>query len=409
MARDLCPTVAVAVTKIDFYPEWRGIAELNRRHLAECGVDAPVITTSASLRAEAAEHNDRELNIESGYPRLLAWLRDRVIADATRVSRRGVAAAVTGIAEQLEAPFAVERSALAGRDEPGDLVADLEAARREAEALRSRAARWQQTLSDGFVDLAADADHDLRERMRDVAKKVEAAVDECDPGQVWDQMEQWLYRMVTRHVAGHYALVTSRAEELARDVSEHFVYEETAVTARLGVDAPLSRLRAIAPAKEVGDARMGIAAKGLIAMRGSYGGVMMIGIVGSVMGFSLLNPLSLGFGVLLGRKAIRDERERALARRRAEARQACRSYIDEVSFAVGKDARDGLRRLQRALRDTFTEQAAHLQRSTDDAVAAAKQALKSSDAQRRARLGDVDAEIRRIRGLAEHARQLVEA
>jgi hypothetical protein len=135
---------------------------------------------------------------------------------------------------------------------------------------------------------------------------------------------------------------------------------------------------------------------------------MMIGILGSVVGLSLFNPLSLGFGVVLGRKAIKDERERALARRRQEARQACRTYIDEVSFSVGKDARDGLRRLQRALRDTFTEQAEELQRSTGEALAAARKALSASQSERKSRLQHVDAEIAKIRGLAKRATQLAD-
>ena len=408
MARDLCPTIAIVLTKTDFYPEWRRVSELNHRHLADRGIDAPIITTSASLRAQAAARNDRDLNIESGYPTLLAFLRDRVVGNATDVVRRAVSASVNGVAEQLEARFTAERAALLDEGTSTELVAELEAAQQQAEMLRGRAARWQQTLSDGFTDLAADADHDLRERMRGVTKKLEAAIAESDPGEVWEQMEQWLYRLVTAEVAGHYALVTRRAEDLAGDVSEHFAHEETMATARFGVDAPLHRLQAIDPAKEVGDGKMGIGAKGLIAMRGSYGGVMMIGILGSVVGLSLFNPLSLGFGVVLGRKAIKDERERALARRRQEARQACRTYIDEVGFSVGKDARDGLRRLQRALRDTFTEQAEELQRSTGEALAAARKALSASESERKSRLQHVDAEIAKIRGLAKRATQLAD-
>jgi hypothetical protein len=407
MARDLCPTIAIVLTKTDFYPEWRRVSELNHRHLADRGIDAPIITTSASLRAQAAARNDRDLNIESGYPTLLAFLRDRVVGNATDVVRRAVSASVNGVAEQLEARFTAERAALADPHRSAELVSDLEEAQARAAELRDRAARWQQTLSDGVADLVADADYDLRERMRGITKKTDTATAEVDPGQVWEQLEQWLYRMVTAEVAGHYAMVTGRAEELAAEVADHFAEAESQTVARFGVEAPLERLRQIERAPEVKVERLTIGAKGLIAMRNSYGGIMMIGILGGVVGLGLLNPLSIGFGVILGRKAIKDERERALKMRRQQAKQACRAYVDEVNFSVGKDARDGLRRLQRALRDTFTEQAEDLQRSTGDALAAAKEAVQSSEAERARRLRSVDAELARIRGLADKGRALV--
>jgi len=406
MTRDLCPTIGCVLTKTDFYPLWREVAELDRRHLADRGMDAPVLTTSASLRLVAADRNDRDLNHESGYPHLLAFLRQRVLGNAGGIARRAAAHAVARVAEQLEARFTAERAALADPHRSAELVSDLEEAQARAAELRDRAARWQQTLSDGVTDLVADADYDLRERMRGVIKQFEAVIPETDPGKVWDDLEQWLYRLVTTQVAANYALVTSRAEELAGEVAQHFAAQESAAVAGFGVDAPLERLRQIARAPAVDHGRTGVGAKGLIAMRGSYGGVMMIGIIGSVMGFGLLNPVSLGFGVILGRKAIRDERERALNQRRQQARQACRAYVDEVSFTVGKDARDGLRRLQRALRDTFTEQAEELQRSTGDALQAAKSALRASEVERKRRLADVDAELHRIRGLAEQGRNL---
>jgi len=215
--------------------------------------------------------------------------------------------------------------------------------------------------------------------------------------------------MVTAEVAGHYAMVTGRAEELAAEVADHFAEAESQTVARFGVEAPLERLRQIERAPEVKVERLTIGAKGLIAMRNSYGGIMMIGILGGVVGLGLLNPLSIGFGVILGRKAIKDERERALKMRKQQAKAACRGYIDEVNFSVSKDARDGLRRLQRALRDTFTEQADELQRSTGDALAAAKDAVQGSEAERARRLRDVDAELARIRGLGDKCRALLGA
>jgi hypothetical protein len=78
-----------------------------------------------------------------------------------------------------------------------------------------------------------------------------------------------------------------------------------------------------------------------------------------------------------------------------------------VGFSVGKDARDGLRRMQRVLRDAFTEQAETLQRSTAEALGAAKAAVQTDRDERARRLRDVEAELGRIRELRAAGRRLV--
>jgi GTPase SAR1 family protein len=404
IVRDLCPTMACVLTKTDFYPAWRKIAELDEEHLARHGVAAPVIPTSAALRQRAAARNDRKLNDESGYPRLLEFLRDQVLANAVLVANRAVAHTVSDVADQLAQRFAAEREALTDPAGSAELMSRLEETQKRAKALLGRAARWQQTLSDGFADLVADAEHELRARMRRVTKQVETAVDDADPAEVWEQLEQWLYRATTGEVAAHFASVTSRASELAAEVAEHFAAGEA--VPHVGVRAPMETLSRIDAVQRPDLKVDGVAGKGLTAMRGSFGGLMMVGVIGGTVGLGLLNPLSLGFGALLGRKAIKDEGKRALAQRRAHAKQACRTYVDEVSFVVSKDARDGMRRMQRALRDTFTERADELQRTTTEALSAAKQAVQAHQAERASRVRDIDAELARIRELRGRAEAL---
>ena len=50
------------------------------------------------------------------------------------------------------------------------------------------------------------------------------------------------------------------------------------------------------------------------------------------------------FGIIFGGKAYRDEKNRALAQRRSQAKNAHRKYTDELAFEVGKDSRDTVRR-----------------------------------------------------------------
>ncbi|MEZ5255504.1 MAG: dynamin family protein [Ilumatobacteraceae bacterium] len=51
-ATELCPTVIFVQTKIDLYPQWQRIMDLNRSHLERSGVSIPMVNASAALRVE---------------------------------------------------------------------------------------------------------------------------------------------------------------------------------------------------------------------------------------------------------------------------------------------------------------------------------------------------------------------
>jgi hypothetical protein len=98
----------------------------------------------------------------------------------------------------------------------------------------------------------------------------------------------------------------------------------------------------------------------------------------------------------MGHKGLRDEKKRQLQQRRTQARNAIRRYCDEVSFVMGKDSRDTLRRVQRQLRDHYSSLAEELARSNVEAIQAAAEAATRSQAERDTRLRDIDAELGRL-------------
>jgi hypothetical protein len=126
----------------------------------------------------------------------------------------------------------------------------------------------------------------------------------------------------------------------------------------------------------------------------------------TVAGIGLLNPVSLGAGLLFGGKTIRDERKRMLAKRKNDAKQAVRKHIDEVTFQVGKGSRDMLRRTQRSLRDHFSSLADEVSNSLAQSVMAAQSAVKTDASERERRIKDLKAEIARVDSMAERARKL---
>lgn len=392
-ARESCPTVVCVLTKTDLYPSWRRIAELDRGHLDRAGLEqVEVLPVSSVLRQEALAQSSRELNAESGYPELLRFINDSVIARAQTVAISTAVNSVQFVIDQLEGTFRAEREVLADPEQGSALVAGHERAKGRAEQLRTISARWQQTLGDGCQDLASEVDHDLRQRLRSVGAKADEAFDAHDPLDVWDDFVGWLRREVANEVAHNAMFLRDSSNRLALKVSEHFAIEEAALVHVVDVGS-VPRIDAMLDAEfEKFGAGSGI----LTAMRGSYGGILMFGMMGQVAGLALLNPVTAVVGLGLGRKALRDEKKRQLTMRRQQAKQACRKFLDEVSFAVNKESRDAIRRVQRDLRDEFTDRAEQLQRSTREALAAAEAAMNQSEGDRRRRTAELDAELERL-------------
>ncbi len=401
-----CPAAVCVQTKTDLYPAWREIAQLNRQHLDRVGLgQVPVLPVSSMLRQEALARNSKELNNESGYPPLLRFLNDSVIGRSQQTAVRAAATSALFAVEQLESTFQAERAVLADPARTQPVVDELERAKSRAEQLRARSARWQQTLGDGSQDLASEIEHDLRLRLRQVGAAADEIFDERDPMDIWDDFSPWFRREVAAHVADNAELLRHEASNLAARVAEHFALDEAVVAHAIDVGGPPRIGLAL-------DTEFERSARGsgmLAAMRGSYGGILMFGMIGQVAGLTLLNPLTAVVGLGLGRRALREERKRQLTMRKQQAKQATRRYLDEVSFAIGKETRDAIRRVQRELRDEFTTRAEELQRSTREALAAAESAARQTVEQARNRINQIDKELASLAAVRKAAEGLLAA
>ena len=129
----------------------------------------------------------------------------------------------------------------------------------------------------------------------------------------------------------------------------------------------------------------------MAAVRGSYGGMLMFSMLTNLVGLAVFAPMTLVIGVGMGRKALKEERARQVTVQQQQAKATVRKFVDGVVFVVTKDSRDTVRRVQRQLRDHYTELAQELQRSTVEALDAAKQALATDENERVRRLRDVTA------------------
>ncbi|GHP17155.1 isoniazid-inducible protein iniA [Rhodococcus sp. NKCM2511] len=403
----LCPAVAVLITKIDLYPHWRQIVEANRGHLDRAGITVQMLPVSSLLRSHAVRLNDEELNAESGFQQLYAFLRDDVVARADVLARASVSLDVRSVTEHLTLSFGSELAALKDPERAAAAVAGLQRAKSAAEELHKRSSQWQQTLGDGIADLASDIDHDLRDRLRRVTREAEETVDEGDPGKDWPQLGEWLEEQIAASVGDNFVWAHERALWLSELVAEHFASSGAAALPDLDLGDLDNVLEPVTSLADLESGRVGITQKVLVGMRGSYGGVLMFGLITTFVGLSLLNPISIGAGVLLGTKAYKEDKENRVKARRSEAKMAIRRFTDDVSFQVGKESKDRLRQIQRVLRDHFTSIAEQTLRSLNESLRSAQEAAAADNTDRTARIAQLENDMRLVSELNARATRLV--
>jgi septin family protein len=405
-ARSMCPNLLCVLTKTDFYPEWRKIKELDEGHLKDAGVKAVILPISSTLRTQAVESDDQELNEESGFPAMVAYLQQEVIANAEALTVKTACNDIVGVVDQLIAQFNAERQGLQDPEQAAEMMRKLESAKEQADRLRGQAAKWQQTLGDGVADLQGDVDHDLRTRIRRIMQESDEAIEATDPADTWEEFEPWLYRRVGEDIANNYQYLQLRAQELSQRVAEHFAADEEQVALEFMVGDPIQLVDQVAVEAQIEVEVMGTGAKLWTGVRGGYMGVIMFSMLGGMMGIALGPLLPVAAGLVLGRKSLRDEKERQLTMRRNQAKNAMRKYVDEVQFQMSKDSRDTLRTVNRQLRDHYMARAEELMRSVTETLNAAQQNAKGDHETRQKRLRDVSAELERVQKLRRSVRKV---
>lgn len=362
-----CPNAACIVSKIDAHMDWQRIAERNREHLSREGLDFPVIAVSSRLRQLGVHHEDPELLVESGFDELFKHLRHNVVDHAHMLAARNVANDVLAVTDNLRSAWEPELAALKDPARLPEVLLVLEQAQADARALRERSATWQTTLSDGMGDLISDLDHDVRERLRVVQRDAEAAIDADDPGKIWDEFNPWLDERINAALAESFLWADESARWLADEVAQLFSASAADALPGQKVSDTTGLLERVPEMNELDLLTVGPFQKVMIGMRGSYGGVLMFGLLTGLMGMALINPISIGAGVLLGSRAYLEDREQRLTRRRAEAKVLVRRRLDDIQFQVLKVMKDRLRHVQRNLRDHYTDVAEQVQRSMSEA------------------------------------------
>ena len=126
----------------------------------------------------------------------------------------------------------------------------------------------------------------------------------------------------------------------------------------------------------------------------------------SFAGLGMFNPLSLGAGFVLGRKAYKEDMENRMLRVRNDAKTNVRRFVDDVAFVVGKESRDRLKGIQRQLRDHYREIANQTTRSLNESLQATLAAAKVEESERNSRVKELDRQLNILRQVVDHADKL---
>jgi len=405
---EICPVATIVATKTDLYPHWRRIVEANQEHLQRAGLSIPMIPASSLLRSHAIQLNDKELNEESNFPAIVKFLSDKVLSRENDRVRDQVLAEIRSASEHLTFAAESELSAVRDPDTIDRLRSELEQRKQEAQDALQQTALWQQVLNDGIADLTADVDHDLRGRFRAITQHTEHVIDTTDPTHHWAEIGTELENAVATAVGDNFVWAYQRADALAQEVARTFVeagleaikmpqLDAREMGAGFGELKSLGKLEA-KPIKA--------GHKVVTGMRGSYGGVLMFGMLTSFAGLGMFNPLSLGAGLLLGRKAYREDMENRMMRVRNEAKMNTRKFIDEVQFVVSKESRDRLKGIQRQLRDHYRGIANQTTRSLNESLQAAIASAQMEENERNTRIRELERQLNILKQVTDHAVKL---
>jgi hypothetical protein len=396
--------VAGVLTKIDLYPRWNDVQRANRWRLQAAGLDSPTIPllpVSSALCEDGRQRGDESLTVASGVPQLLEFLRDRIATRVDPALRDSVLGEVRAVTDQLGTLWNRELDVLRSsgkspQDRQKRAIAQLD-------RCQQLSANWQLALGDGVTELMSQVDFDLRERLREVMEGAEEDIAKADPARDWERFDGEVRGKVDNGVRANFQVATDRSRRLAEQVAAKLAGNQDGsptgvVLPDILLEDPDDALRRVKPMERPDSG--GVFARVVNSVRGSYGGILMVGVLTSLAGLSLISVWSVAAGVLLGLFTFWEDRKSGKERGKAEAKMAVSKLMDSVNFRVGDELRAQLRAVHRTLRDHFTEVNDQRLRAASDAVRAAVDAAQLNGGQRDTRLSQLQdylGELRQLR------------
>ena len=404
-ATELCPTVMFALTKIDLYPQWQRIAELDRGHLDRQGLRIPTVAVSSVIRTEALARKDKELNDRSRFPVLVKELGDKVVAPAKAGAATRSASEARSIALMVRSGLEAEKSVIGDPAATKAALERLEAAKQRLEHLRGPGARWSTIVGDGTADVSNNVMFDFRGGMRQISRNMDEVIEELNKGDAWDDMVHDLQADVADEVTRAFVALEEGRIAIRDEVVNTLGEENLQVDLGPGSGVDWFDVSDLWQGKALEASSSGkkkAFSQGLTGVKGAQGGIMMFGMMGQFLpaaagALIATNPVLLGIGALFGTMGLSEDRKRKVQMRRQTARGQVRQFLDDVQFEVNNQLTAVIRDIQRELRDEFTARLGELQRTYTDAAKSAQEDAQRSQAERTQRGGELDQSIAALR------------
>jgi signal recognition particle receptor subunit beta len=410
-AVEICPTVVLALTKTDLFPQWRRIADLDRGHLERAGIEAPIFPVSFPLRVEAVRRGDVALDAESGYPELSSFLTDRVVP---QVRAGAVRRAVDDIERALDSVAAADRTELAALSDPAAAqrsLDELSAAKERLAALASGGARWRTVLQDEVTDLTQEVTFRFRDRVRSALDTMDAAVDAADDQDALDAATDALRTSVVEAARQGFDEIEHGIDDVSARVADVLGLDELDVGTPEQIAEAARQVRAEWAERDDAGKEGSVAGDALTALRGAQGGILMLAVIGGLLPAAAATavvaaPFMVGAGVLFGGKQLLDLRSQKRLRAKQKLKVTLRKSVDELQFRVGAELGDALRVAQRHLRDELGRRVDEIHRTTTESAQRLEAAIAGDDAQRSVRRTLLEARLARFDELHRSASTL---
>jgi len=412
-ASAVCPDVVVALTKVDLFPQWRRIRDLDRGHLDRAGVEAPIFPVSFPLRLQAVRGGGAGVDAESGYPDLLGHLGGSVVPRARAGAVRRSVGDISRTLDTVASAARVELEALTDQESGAVRLAELSEARDRLAGLTEGGARWRTVLQDEVTDLSQDVTFRFRDRVRQALDAMDAAVDAADDKEALDAATEEMRSEVVAAVEAGFAEIEAGVSTVSSRVAEVLGLE--------GID--IGTPEEIADAARDADAAWRDASDGsgdgskagdaFAVLRGAQGGVLMLAVMGGLLPAAAASvvvaaPFMVGAGLLFGGKQVMDLRTQKRARARQRLKTTMRKSVDDVQFRVGAELGEALRAAQRHLRDELGRRIEEVHRTTAETVERLEAAATADESERRRRTRDLETRLARIGELQRRGDALLE-
>ena len=391
-ASELCPTVLFVQTKIDLYPAWPRIVDINKGHLERSGVRVPSVVASSVLRHEALVRKDRELNERSQFPVLIKALDEGVITPAKANAADRSIGDIRSIVSVVRSGLAEEQRLLTDPNAAAEGLAELEQAKTRLEFLRGPGAKWSVVVNDRVTDLSSDITYRFRAAMRGVSDTMDGQIERLAKGNAWDEMVRDMQTEVANAVTEAFVTIENGCGSIEQEVVELLQEEQLGLPDRPGRDhsVDVTTLWSAKPLDEKSATGKRAFQTGVTGIRGVQSGMYMFSSIGSWLpaaagALMLANPVLLGAGALFGSMQLLDERKKKVTARRQSARQQVRQFLDNVQFEVGNEISNMVREAQRDLRDEFTDRLGELQRTYTETAQRAQADVQRSQQERQQR------------------------